>query len=46
MEKKADEENTQFPYAKLVDRKPELWANIVEFFGIDTSKFPYEYLAF
>ena len=46
MEKKADEENKQFPFAKLVEHKPEIWANIVEFFGIDISKFPSEYLAF
>ena len=46
MDKKDDEEQSQFPYAKLIDHKPELWQWLSEFFGIDDAKFPFEYLAF
>lgn len=46
MEKKADEENKLFPYAKLIEQKPEMWKQLVQFYGIDESKFPSEFLAF
>lgn len=46
MDKKDEEESQQFPYSKLIDHKPELWQWLSEFFGIDESKFPFEYLAF
>ena len=46
LDKKDGEESQQFPYAKLIDHKLELWQWLSEFFGIDESKFPFEYLAF
>ena len=46
LDQKAEEEAKSFPYAKLLDFKPELWNMLTEFYGIDDSKFPVDQLAF
>jgi hypothetical protein len=46
LDQKAEEEAKTFPYAKLLDFKPELWTTLTEFYGIDDSKFPVDQVAF
>ena len=44
-QQKLAEEAKEFPFVKLLGHKPELWDQIQEFFGIDSS-FPSDHLAF
>lgn len=46
LDQKAEAEAKSFPYAKLLDFKPELWTTLTEFYGIDDSKFPVDQVAF
>lgn len=46
LDQKAEAEAKAFPYAKLLDFKPEIWTNLCDFYGIDDSKFPVDQLAF
>ena len=41
-----DQENKDFPYVKLLSNKPDLWNQIVKFYGIDDEKFPKDQMAF
>ena len=44
--KKREEEDSAFPFVKLIDTKVKLWHEIADFYGIDTDKFPSDQLAF
>ena len=47
MEKKAEQENNEFPYVLLNEsERPSLWSEIAAFFGIEADKFPGHQLAY